>query len=126
MYESLALFRTSAAMAQHAGDAQAQIARNVANADTPGYQARRLTDFAATLDTAGPMRMKATRPGHLTASPTVQAARSVDAGGEAAPNGNTVSIEDELLASVRVGSDHKRALAIYRHAMTVLRSSIGR
>lgn len=126
MYQSLALFRTSAAMAQHAGDAQAQIARNIANADTPGYHGQRLTDFAATLQSSGPMHMKATRPGHLNASPTVQAARLVDEGGEPAPNGNTVSVEDELLASTRVSSDHKRALAIYRHAMTVLRSSLGR
>ena len=126
MYQSLALFRTSSAMAQHAGTAQAQIARNIANADTPGYRARRLTDFAATLRTTGPLQMKATRPAHLTASPTAKAAKIVDQGGEPAPNGNTVSVEEELLASARVGSDHKRALAIYRHTMTVLRSSLGR
>ena len=126
MYQSIALFRTSAAMAQHAGDAQAQIARNIANADTPGYRAQRLTDFGATLQSAGPTQMKATRAGHLTASPTVHAAKVKDGGGEPSPNGNTVSVEDELLASVRVGSDHKRALAIYRHTMNVLRSSLGR
>ena len=126
MYQSLAVFRTSSAMAQHAGDAQAQITRNVANADTPGYHAQRLTDFAATLHSSGPLQMKATRPQHQTAAPTAKAARIVDAGTEPAPSGNTVSLEDELLASVRVGSDHKRALAIYRHAMTVLRMSLGR
>ena len=126
MYQSLALFRTSAAMAQHAGDAQAQIARNIANADTPGYHAQRLTDFATTLRSAASTQMKATRPGHLGTSPTAKAAKIVDAGGEPAPNGNTVSVEDELLASAQIGSDHKRALAIYRHAMNVLRSSLGR
>ena len=126
MYQSLALFRTSAAMAQHAGDAQAQIARNIANADTPGYHAQRLTDFTATLRSAGPLQMKATRAGHMTASPTAQAAKIVDTGSEPAPNGNTVSVEDELMASTQVGSDHKRALAIYRHTLTVLRSSLGR
>ncbi|MCF7698849.1 FlgB family protein [Loktanella sp. M215] len=126
MFQSLALFRTSAAMAQYAGDAQAQIARNIANADTPGYHAEKLTDFAATLHRTGPIQMKATRPGHLIASPTVDAVRHVDSGGEAAPNGNTVSLEDELMQSVAAGGMHKEALAIYRHTMTVLRSSLGR
>ena len=126
MFQSLALFRTSAAMAQYAGNAQAQIARNIANADTPGYHAERLSDFAATLHRNGPVQMKATRPGHLTLSPTATAARHVDSGGEAAPNGNTVSLEHELMQAVDAGGMHREALAIYRHTMTVLRSSLGR
>ena len=126
MYQSLALFRTSAAMAQHAGDAQAQITRNIANADTPGYHAQRLAAFSDSLSRTDGLRMKATRPAHMTPAPARPKAALVDPGGEAAPNGNTVSIEDELLNAVQVGSDHKRALAIYRHTMTVLRASLGR
>ena len=126
MYQSIALFRTSAAMAQHAGDAQAQIARNIANADTPGYRAQSILPFSEMVDLARAPAMQATRPGHLTQSPTGTAARLVDSGTEPAPNGNTVSLEDELLESVQIGSEHKQALAIYRHAMTVLRTAIGR
>lgn len=126
MYQSIALFRTSAAMAQHAGDAQAQIARNIANADTPGYRAQSAVPFSKMIEQTSSTHMHATRPGHLTQSPTAATARLVDSGTEPAPNGNTVSLEDELLNSVQIGSEHKQALAIYRHTMTVLRTAIGR
>lgn len=117
MFQTLEIFRLSGAMAAHAGQRQALTAVNVANADTPGFRASRLGGFAESLG-AGDLR--ATRPGHRAA------ARPADSGGEAAPNGNTVSLESEMLESVDAAREHARALAIYRHGLTVLRLSLGR
>ena len=103
------------------------IARNIANADTPGYQAQHIAAFQDTYSASGPANMRATRPGHATGAAqgnttAVMAAFS----GEPSPNGNTVSLEEELLSSVAVSREHNRALTIYRHAMTVLRTTLGR
>jgi len=122
MYESLDLFRTSAALARHAGQRQALAAVNVANADTPGYRAQALPSFAETFDAHD---LRVTRSGHLGQSED-GAARPFDAPGEAAPNGNTVSLEAEMFASAEASREQSRALAVWRHAMTVLRTSLGR
>lgn len=127
MYNSLELFQTAAAMARHAGSRQAVVARNIANADTPGYQAQQIAPFKDTYETTGGGVQKVTRAGHMTAaSAAPMTAVATPSGGEASPNGNTVSIEEEMLNSVSISREHSRALTIYRHTMNVLRTSLGR
>lgn len=126
MYQTLNLFQVSGAMAEHAGRRQAVVATNVANADTPRFEAMEMPAFQDVYakDTFG--GMQATRPGHFGAG--ANARLRVEAtlqASEPSPNGNTVSIEDEMLAAVDVAREHNRALAIYRHGMTVIRASIG-
>lgn len=127
MYQTLNLFQVSGAMAEHAGRRQAVVATNVANADTPRFEAMHMPSFQEiyTRNTFGAMR--ATRAGHIGegANGRLRAEASLRPS-EPSPNGNTVSIEDEMLAGVEIGREHNRALAIYRHGMTVLRATIGR
>ena len=126
MFDRLEIFALANARAQHSAARQAVVAQNIANADTPGYRAQSAVPFSKMIEQTSSTHMHATRPGHLTQSPTAATARLVDSGTEPAPNGNTVSLEDELLNSTQIGSEHKQALAIYRHTMTVLRTAIGR
>lgn len=128
MTQSLEILQMAQAAARHAAARQAAAARNVANADTPGYRARDIPDFADIYDSraAGPMR--ATRPGHLDAAATatpLPRARPV-ATGDAAPNGNTVSLETELLRSVAAERQHSRAMTIYGKSLDILRAAMGR
>ncbi|GHC29773.1 MAG: flagellar basal body rod protein FlgB [Rhodobacterales bacterium 65-51] len=126
MFEKLELVRMAQAMAVHAGARQAEIARNVANADTPGFKARDLPPFAEVYD-ASQDALRRTRPGHLLSgetdgpAPVLRTQR-----GAAAPNGNTVSLETEMVKSVEVGQQHEMALGIYRSAASILRTSLGR
>jgi flagellar basal-body rod protein FlgB len=126
MFQSLDVFRTAMAMARHAGQQQALSAQNIANADTPGYQARRLTGFAESLR-AGPAGLRATRPGHLAGQGPAPPARE-DRGAAAAldPNGNSVSVEAEMVQAVAAKRQHDRALAIYRSNLSILRTALGR
>lgn len=127
MYQSLELFQTAIAMARHAGAGQATVARNIANADTPRFRAQQIAPFADAYDNQGHGAQRVTRPGHMARDgtmPMMTPARTQ--GGEPSPNGNTVSLEEELLNSVAISRDHSRALAIYRHTMTVLRTSLGK
>lgn len=126
MYGNLEIFRLAGAMAGHAAQRHAIVASNIANADTPGYRARQLAGFADTYGTAVSTPLRTTRSGHLAADPGIPAARAAAAPAEPSPNGNSVSLEQEMLASVDAAREHARALAIYRHAMSVIRTSLGR
>jgi len=125
VFESLEVFRTAHAMARHAGQRQALVARNVANADTPDYRPQDLAPFKTHL--AAGTQMKATRVSHLNAGDALAGSVIVtDETSELSPNGNGVSVEDEMLRAVDVKRQHDRALAVYRHSLTVLRSSLGK
>ncbi|WP_170761297.1 FlgB family protein [Ruegeria lacuscaerulensis] len=127
MFYDLNVFKTAYAMATHAGQRQAVISRNMANADTPGYQPRDVEAFQKTFETPGrDVTMIATRQGHLHGDngPQIWAEFEAEPSGE--PNGNGVSIEEEMLKAVEVRRQHDRALAIYKSSMNILRSSLGR
>lgn len=125
VFEKLELVRMAQAMAAHAGARQGEIARNIANADTPGFKARDLPPFAEVYE--APQWLRATRPGHLTAGPPEGAVAVARHGrGAASPNGNTVSLESEMVAAVEVQQQHEMALAIYRNTADILRASLGR
>ena len=126
MHNSLDLFQTAGAMARHAGARQAVVARNIANADTPGFQAQEIAAFRDVYRKGANTEMRATRAGHFAPDPQTHSTGLTTDVGTPSPNGNTVSLEDELLNSISVSREHNRALTIYRHAMTVLRTSLGR
>ena len=124
MYQSLALFQTATAMARHAGAQQAVTSQNIAHADTPGYRARQMHSFQevhARGRINGPLQ---TRQGHMGAHRAAAGASA--AAGEPSPNGNSVSVEEQMLQAVDNARTHKRALTIYRHALTVLRTTLSR
>jgi flagellar basal-body rod protein FlgB len=127
MYQNLELFQTSGAMARHAGSRQAVVAQNIANADTPDFRALQMPSFAEAFEKSGFAGMKATRASHLSGGGAqMSLARPSESMAEPAPNGNSVSIEDEMLQAVEVSREHSRALAIYRHGLTVIRATLGR
>lgn len=124
MFQNLDVFRTAMAMARHAGLQQAVSAQNIANADTPGYRARDIPAFASTLrDAMGSQR--ATRASHLHGGNS----RDIDMTERRDvldPNGNTVSLEEEMVMAVGAKRQHDRALAIYKSNLTMLRAAVGR
>lgn len=124
MFQNLDVFRTAMDMARHAGTQQAYSAQNIANADTPGYRARSLPAFRETMRDAM-MGQRATREAHLNGSRgrEVDFRESRDA---MDPNGNTVSLEQEMVNAVGAKRQHDRALAIYRSNLSILRASLGR
>lgn len=126
MYQSLTVFKTAHDMARHAGARQAVTAQNIANADTPGYAARAMASFADSYSSTTTFGMAATRPGHLQPQAAAARASAYTDQIEPSPNGNSVSLETEAMRAVEISREHNRALAIYRHGMTVLRATLGR
>lgn len=125
MFEKLQLTSMANAMAERAGARMGVVAQNIANADTPGYKAMDLPSFAETYQDKSPP-MRSTRAGHMTADD--QAAEPIlrRAKGGGAPNGNTVSLEQEMVKTATIRQDHDMALAIYRNTSEILRASLGR
>ncbi len=131
MFKNLDVFKISHAMAVHAATRQSAIAQNIANADTPGFQAREVASFKEFLRpqqrNSSAAALRATRDRHLNghSSANKPAVFQAEVQGSA-PNGNSVSLEEEMLKAVEVQRQHERALSIYKSSLGVLRTTLGR
>ncbi len=125
MFDIPDLMRVAQDLARHASARQAVIAENIAQADTPGFRARDLAAFGARQDNVD---LAATRPTHLHGrAPAPQFAPQIDRDAPAfAPNGNTVSLEREMMRAAETRQSHDMALAAYASARNILRLSLGR
>ena len=127
MFETPYVMKLAQNLARHSGARQAQIAKNIANADTPGYRARDVTAFSETFGQSGTTRdIRTTRAGHMNTLPLGTGYRTFDLGGPASPNGNTVSVEVEMARGTDAKSAHETALTVYKASLDVLRMSLGR
>lgn len=127
---NLDILRMAQSMAAHASARQEIIAENIAQADTPGYQARDLKPFSETYASqqASAFQLKTTRAGHMPSLASGYEAEAVhlSAFGAESPNGNNVSLEDQLVRASEVKGQHEMALGIYRKSLDILRMSLGR
>ena len=128
MFDNIESFRMARAMANNASERQQIVARNVANADTPGYLASDMESFADSYRaTTAYSEMRATHPRHLTDPGwVVSGARVTTAESGASPNGNSVSIEDEMVKMTAAKRQQDIALGVYRSGIDILRTSLGR
>lgn len=102
----------SSDMARHAARRHALISQNVANADTPGYKARDIGSFAEVMKTR-----------ELT---PLNEAKIFERPEMGSPNGNTVSLEDELMQGVQVQNDYNMAISIYRTTLQMMKTAVGK
>ena len=122
----LTIMRMADALARHSAARHELIAQNNANADTAGYRAMDFEDFASQIgDGYSP---RATRASHLhgrSESLRFEAEHSA-APDAAGPNGNDVSLADQMARAAQAMGAHDRALTIYRKSMDILRLGLGR
>ena len=129
MNESTNMLSMARALTTHASARQQLLARNVANADTPGFRAQDLGGFDRLVESGGMapgLAMAATRPAHLTGQGWQSSARIIAAGGEASPNGNDVSLEDEMFRQADIRREHQLALNVYESGLRLTRNALGR
>lgn len=118
MLKSVNLLDTMSAMAGHAAKRHAVIADNIANADTPGFKARDVKPFAEIFEIA-------TRDGKNIKS--LQADIGLmEVNDAASSNGNTVSLEQQMMHSVQAKGDHDMALAVYRKSLDMMKMALGK
>lgn len=115
MFESLDILRMAQAFATHAATRQQAIAQNVANANTPGYRSRDALPFAEF--------WHGTQQGTLRP----EASMAEDAHpATVSPDGNTVSLEFEMMRGVEARQQHEMALGIYSMSRDLMRASLGK
>jgi flagellar basal-body rod protein FlgB len=111
------MFQILGAMARHAAESQKVSATNIAHANQPGYKAAEVESFEQFMARAA----SGTAPEGLMA-----AFKSEEANAPAAPNGNTVNLEHELLSSADAMSQHQLALTVYTKSLDLLRTAMGK
>jgi len=120
----IGLFRLAEQKLAWAGQRQQVLAQNVANASTPGYQARDVAPFAQILaGTASGLAV--TDPGHIQRHPASGAVHQARPR-ERAPDGNAVSLEDQLTKVADTASTQELAASIYRKYHAMFRTALGR
>jgi flagellar basal-body rod protein FlgB len=110
------------------------LAQNVANADTPGYAAKDLkpVDFddilkGATAPSQFEGGLSVTDPRHIAIDP----AQGTDFGDvdapdtEAGPNGNTVSLEQEMIRVADTQGEYQAASNLYAKTIDMMKTAIG-
>ncbi len=119
-------------------DRQQVTAQNIANSETPGYRARDVEapDFGRLLDVPG--SQSAPRVGRprvsLSSGMAAMGASAPVAGGtildrnvsETKPDGNNVTLEDQLLRMGQVQADFATLTSLYRKQMGLIRTALGR
>lgn len=128
MLQNLTLLEMASALARHSSARHAVIAENIAHADTPGYRARDVAEFTTavneTLTEAG---FRQTREGHLApdGTPLGDGPRIVEMASPPKPNGNSVSLEEQIQMSVLTQGRHRLAMTVYDKVLDILRVGLG-
>jgi flagellar basal-body rod protein FlgB len=126
---------------RHLSDRQRIIAQNIANSETPGYKANELEaqNFGDLVRIAGGERnglSGVARPTvQLTSGMSSLGARSLESTSglikdrsvsETKPDGNNVTVEDQLLKMGQVQQDFAALTSLYRKQMNLLKVALGR
>ena len=115
---------------------QRVIAENVANANTPGYQAHDLKafNFQAQVQAAAGRSgvaatpagtMAVTQPGHMQARRGASSAKTMKSpDSEVTLDGNGVVLEDEMVKLTQARMDYDAAIGFYQQSLSMLKMAV--
>lgn len=130
--QNLTLFQMALRRMDHSAQRQVVLSQNIANADTPHYVPRDLSepDFRDIVSRAARQRipLAQTSAGHLDTQVTERVdykAREVREPYEVVPDGNAVVIEEQLLKVNQARGHHTMAVNLMRKHMQLIRMALG-
>ncbi len=129
--DKLSLFSVVKQRLAWLGHRQEVLAQNIANSDTPRYQARDLKAFKfkdLVRNQSSNIRMTATAGSHMTGSPKRAVDFKVETERlpfETSPNGNSVVLEEQMAKISETGISHRLTTELYKKHLNMLRMAIG-
>ncbi len=118
MFNEVKIINLMSAMAHHASRSHSVIAENVANADTPGYKAKQVESFSDVY-----ARAQRTDTDLKTIAPKIHLAPTGDI---QSPNGNSVSLEEQMMQASLAKANHDLAMEVYKKSLSFLKMSVGK
>ena len=129
---NITLFQAMGAKLDYLDTRQKVISQNIANADTPNYRPKDLTevDFGRVLTNVTKdksIRMNSTQRGHLPAHNAVNDPRNIKQkeSYEVAPAENSVILEEQMLKATQTSIDHGLMLNVMKKNMGMIRMALG-
>lgn len=130
--KNIALFQAMGAKMNYLSTRQGVLAQNIANADTPSYRPRDLTDvdFGAVLqDVSGSkkIRMERTTAGHMMPGGQLHDAdsRKSRVTYEVAPADNAVIIEEQMIKASQTTLDYNLMTNLMRKNVGMIQTALG-
>ena len=110
---------------------QKVLAHNVANADTPNYMARDVSEatFKEMMrENSDRIRLASTSDGHLAGNSRngSSRARSQEDAVESSPTGNNVVLEEEMMKVSETAADYELMTNLYKKSVGLLKLAISR
>jgi flagellar basal-body rod protein FlgB len=131
-FTGIPLFAVMKNKLSYHSERQAVLAQNIANADTPGYQARDIAapDFKSmAFPATQKITMRQTDSQHFGASVSgvsIFKAEKRPKTYERTPTGNNVVIEEEMAKVGMNQSEYQKTLSLYRKSMELFKIAIGK
>ena len=116
MLNDMSLFQMYGAMARHAAETQRVSAENLSRANEPGYKAKQVESFADYVKRNGPALDQVDF--NQTFEHTLRQT-------ESSPNGNSVSIEQEVFQSAEAVGKHQMAMTVYTKTLDMMKLALG-
>lgn len=129
-----AIFSLLSAKADYLSERQTVLTRNVANADTPGYQPRDTVSFKDALASEAMhqpgLSVATTNLMHIAASPKLAVSAADIASKrsksyETAPSGNGVVLEEEVQKLAQTTLDHQLTTELYGKQLRLVKMALG-
>ncbi|OAN57408.1 flagellar biosynthesis protein FlgB [Sphingomonas sp. TDK1] len=120
---------------QNLSQRQQVISQNLANSETPGYKSRDVSEpnFGDLLQGAGGISIAKPRVELTGTMKNLGAVQPMGSGvvfdkdvSETKPDGNNVTLEDQLLKMGKVQADFSAVTNIYRKQMVLLKTALGK
>ena len=123
---NLGLFDLAERRLDWAAQRQTVLAANIANASTPGYQAKDLLPFAQALAQAGSGTLRRTHPNHLAMAGAGRYRPKDDNTAPRMPDGNDITLDVQLTRVADTETIEATVTAIYKKYMSLFSIALGR
>jgi flagellar basal-body rod protein FlgB len=123
----IALFDLAEKRLMWTAQRQSVLAANIANVNTPGFQARDIESFENVLAGSGPIEPARTQPAHMAGTvPTGLASLITDPPAARALDGNAVGLDQELTKVADTQTTQSLVTSIWKEYMGMFNTALGK